>query len=365
MKLNTFALAITTLLLFTVTAHAEQGKVRMHLINVGQAESILIEMPNHALLIDAGGESTERDEEDGSFYRDELKKYLDSFFANNPHLQNTFHALIVSHPHKDHTRYLKFILDTYKVQHFIEGGHSTWSGYSGMGDIRSARQFANENNIQRISVKYNTLNSSSVTLWANSIEQGSGVRIRFLSGRRGCNDANNDSLVMRLEYGQKSILLTGDSEMDDIDFENPSNEGCGGQLPYLLYRYRNNLSVLNADVYKVGHHASRNGTYEEFLEAVTPEFAVISAGDFRDRSPGEYHGFYFGHPNERLVRLLERFVTGNRPQPVTVFTMWRPEQINANRTVEKGIYCTCWNSKALVVTLSNDNTPIGINEVPQ
>ncbi len=365
MKLLTTALALPLILLFTITGYAEPGKTRMHVINVGQAESILIEMPKHALLIDAGGEVTERDEAEGSFYREQLKKYLDAFFIQNPHLQKTFYALIISHPHKDHTKYLQLILDNYKIQNFIEGGHSNSSHYSGMDDIRNVRRFANDNGVQRISVKYNTINSQTLRSWASEIEQGSGVRIRFLGGRRGCNDANNDSLVMRLEYGQKSILLTGDSEVDDQDFNNPSNEGCGGQLPFLLFRYRNDLSVLDADVYKVGHHASRNGTYDKFLKAVTPEYAVISAGDFNDQGPGEFHGFFFGHPNETTVKLLERFVTGNRSAPVNVFTMRGPENVIQNRRIEKGIYCTCWGAKALVVTLSEDNTPIQIAEVTQ
>lgn len=364
MKLNPTALALAILLL-TVSVRAEQGKLKMHIINVGQAESILIEMPDRALLIDAGGEDTERDQSSGSFYRDELKKYLDAFFAQNPQLDKTFDAFIISHPHKDHTKYLQFILDNYKVRNFIEGGHPNSRRDSGMVDIRNARTFANHNGIQRISVKYNTLNSHKVTSWANAIEQGSGVKVRFLSGRRGCNDANNDSLVMRVDYGQKSILLTGDSEVDDIDFDDPSNEGCGGQLPYLLYRYRNDLSVLDADVYKVGHHGSRNGTYDKFLEAVTPQYAVISAGHFNDRSPGGYHGYQFGHPRESLVKLLESFVTGRRPQPVDVFTMRAVQQVIEPRRMEKGIYCTCWNAKALIVALNSDGTPISITEVPQ
>lgn len=364
MKLNRIALALT-ILLFTVNVRAEQGKLRMHVINVGQAESILIEMPDRAVLIDAGGEETKRDQTPGSFYETELKSYLDKFFQDNPGLQKTFYAVIVSHPHKDHTRYLEFIFKDYTVQNLIEGGHPYWSRYSGMHEIRSVRHTANKKGITRINVTYDSVDSQQLRSWANAIEQSSGVRVRFLSGRRGCNDANNDSLVMRFEYGQKSILLTGDSEVDDTDHDNPTNVGCGGQLFHLLNRYHNDLSVLDADVYKVGHHGSRNGSHFKFLKAVTPEYAVISAGHFLDRSPGEYHGFQFGHPRESLVRLLEDFVTADRPQPVDVFTMTAVENVRKNRRMEKGIYCTCWNTKAVVVTLSNDGSPISITEVPQ
>jgi hypothetical protein len=65
------------------------------------------------------------------------------------------------------------------------------------------------------------------------------------------------------------------------------------------------------------------------------------------------------------VSLLERFVTRNRPAPVNVFTMIDQKVVEEPRRIEKGIYCTCWNTKALIVTLSNDGAPISITEVPQ
>ncbi|HEX8650038.1 MAG TPA: MBL fold metallo-hydrolase [Pyrinomonadaceae bacterium] len=365
MKLFTAMFAFATILLAAVTTSGEEGKLRMHVINVGQAESILIEMPQHALLIDAGGEDTERDTNEEDFYQGELRKYLDDFFAKNPRFNRTFYALVLSHPHTDHTKYLKFILTNYTVQHFIEGGHSNRSRFSGIGDVRDARRIVNQRGIGHIRVKYNTVDSTQLRSWAGDIEQRSGARVRFLSGRRGCNDANNDSLVMRIEYGQKSLLLTGDSEVDDRPFGQPNNVGCGGQLPFLLHYYRNNLAVLNADVYKVGHHGATNGTYDDFLDVVTPEYAVISAGNFEDQSPGGFHGWQHGHPNERTIQLLEQFVTRNRTQPVNVFTMKGQEQVIRNRRVEKGIYCTCWGTKAVVVTLSDDNTPIGVVEIRQ
>lgn len=366
MKLNPTALALTILLL-TVSVRAEEGKLKMHIINVGQAESILLEMPDRAVLIDTGGEDTKRDKkkDPGSSYRDALLKYLDEFFDQNEKLNKTFDALIISHPHKDHTKYLEFILKKYKVQNLIEGGHPNWRTDSGMEEIRNARKLADNEGINRIDVEYNTINSPELRSWTDAIEQASGVKIRFLSGRRKCNDANNDSLVMRLDFGQKSILLTGDSEVDDAEYGNPNNVGCGGQLYYLLNRYKDNLSILDVDVYKVGHHGSHNGTSYSFLKAVKPEYAVISAGNFRDRSPGGYHGFQHGHPRESLVRLLERFVTSSRPEPVDVFTMEGQRVVKTPRRIEKGIYCTCWNTKALIVTLSNDGTPIDISEVPK
>ena len=368
MKLSIAASAVAAVLLCAGSARAEQGKLRMHVINVGQAESILLEMPNHALLIDAAGEDTKRDTGNApsqDYYWGRLRDYLDGFFASNPHLNKTLNALILSHPHKDHTKYLRFILNRYTVQHFIEGGHSSTSNFSGIGDLVTARQIVSQKGIGRIRVKYNTVDSAALRTWAMGIEQGSGARVRFLSGRRGCNNANNDSLVMRVEFGQKSLLLTGDSQDTDQPYNQPWNEGCGGQLEYLLRQYSNDLSVLDADVYKVGHHGAKNGTYTAFLQAVTPAYAVMSSGHFTDQSPGEYHGWNHGHPNESTVRRLEAFATNRVTPPATVYTMNGPYDVYENRTMAKNVYCTCWGTKAVVVTLSSDNTPIRVDEIPQ
>src|SRR5215212_10942136 len=104
MKLFTALLTLAIVLLCAADVRAEEGKLRMHVINVGQAESILIEMPQHALLIDAGGEDTERDTNAEDFYQGELRKYLDGFFADNPRFNKTFYALILTHPHTDHSK---------------------------------------------------------------------------------------------------------------------------------------------------------------------------------------------------------------------------------------------------------------------
>lgn len=365
MKLVTILSALTTILICSGTGRAEVGKLRMHVINVGQAESILIEMPHHAVLIDAGGEETTRDVEEASYYKGKLRDYLDAFFTANPDLHNTLYAVVLSHPHKDHTKYLEFILRRYTVQHFIEGGHP-----SGVSDLIDARKIVKQKGIQHIRVKYDAVNSPQLIAWAQDIEAKSGARVRFLSGRRGCNNENNDSLVMRIDYGQQSLMLTGDSQVTDEKYKDPTNQGCGGQLPFLLTRYKSNLAILDADVYKVGHHGAKNGTYDKFLAALTPEFAVISAGNYQDRSPGGFHGWQHAHPNEETVRRLERYVSGNRKQPVEVVTMTKVKNTGKsraikNRRLEKDIYCTCWGTKAVVVTLSADGTPIDVDEIPQ
>jgi competence protein ComEC len=87
---------------------------------------------------------------------------------------------------------------------------------------------------------------------------------------------NNDSLVMRVTFGQRSLFLTGDVE-----------RGIEQEMAY-------GNSLRPTDVLKVAHHGSRTSSTEEFLSAVQPSFAVISAG-FENS---------YGHPHPSVVERL-------------------------------------------------------------
>jgi competence protein ComEC len=91
---------------------------------------------------------------------------------------------------------------------------------------------------------------------------------------------NNDSLVLRISYGSRSFLLTGDMER--------------GIEARLLAGLLSGSPDLHADVLKVGHHGSRTSTTAAFLDAVSPSVALISAG-FENG---------FGHPHPDVLGRL-------------------------------------------------------------
>jgi competence protein ComEC len=119
-------------------------------------------------------------------------------------------------------------------------------------------------------------------------------------------------------------------------------------VPILVDFYEGTGKV-DVDVYKVGHHGSANGTDEDFMQAMSPQIAVISAGIHTQHGPGKFHGFQFGHPRENIVALLEKFTTGDR-DPVDVYTMPRVKKVKHDRRVEKAIYCPCWDGDIVVST---------------
>ncbi|MGA2159333.1 MAG: ComEC/Rec2 family competence protein [Dehalococcoidia bacterium] len=98
------------------------------------------------------------------------------------------------------------------------------------------------------------------------------------------DDANNNSMVLRLTYNHVSFLLTSDIGME--------------AERYLM----ENRADLHCDVLKVAHHGSRGSTSYEFLSIVHPSAAAISAGiDNR-----------FGHPSEEVVKKLSAEVGSDR-----------------------------------------------------
>src|SRR5690606_17813802 len=89
---------------------------------------------------------------------------------------------------------------------------------------------------------------------------------------------NDYSIVVKLTHGENSFLFTGDAE---VFSEKEIME--------------NNFELLDSDVLKVGHHGSTTSTSEEFLNAVSPKYAVISLGEDND----------YGHPHREIIELLE------------------------------------------------------------
>ena len=91
-------------------------------------------------------------------------------------------------------------------------------------------------------------------------------------------DENNESIVLLVSYGETDFLLTGDME------EKESAE--------ILERWGEDV---DCEILKVAHHGGKTGTAKAFLDAATPDIAIIPCGE---NNP-------YGHPNEETLALLE------------------------------------------------------------
>jgi hypothetical protein len=121
---------------------------------------------------------------------------------------------------------------------------------------------------------------------------------RRLRQRKLPEAKNDDSLVLRLHYRNRDILLPGDAEK---------------QAEHAILE-ENKAEALRADVLKVGHHGGKNSTTLEFLAAVQPRVAIISVGEKNT----------YGHPSSELLKRLEavgvRILRTDRDGAVQVLT---------------------------------------------
>lgn len=222
--------------------------VSIHIIDVGQGDSILIRTPEGDMLIDAGTNSSE----------DELKAYLDAQGVT------AFKWAVFTHPHEDHIGGADMVLASYKVDTvIIPDKDTTTKVYERMLDgIES--------------------NGSALVMAKPdySFKLG-GVTFTLLAPiGTGYKDINNYSVVVRADYGTTSALFTGDAE--DVS----ENE--------MLARYGSS-GLLDCDLLKVGHHGSDSSSTEPFLKAVSPAWAVISVGE----------GNTYGHPKAVTLEKLD------------------------------------------------------------
>ena len=224
------------------------GEVEFHFIDVGQGDAALIRTSEGNVLIDAGTNASE----------DALIAYLKA-----EGITELAYA-VFTHPHEDHIGGADAVLAYCEVEHVIlSPATATTETYERMMDAIEEED-------------------AEVFIAEPDTRYGVGDLKLTILGPIGSNykDLNNDSVVLRADFGESSVLFTGDAE-------DKSEED-------LLDRYA--LSgKLDCDVLKVGHHGSDSSTTEAFLTAVSPEMAVISCGE----------GNTYGHPTQIALNRLE------------------------------------------------------------
>lgn len=335
--------SIVIALLLSINTSAQ---MKLHFIDVGQGSACLVEFPCGAILVDAGGEkNTDFDS------NEKLKAYLSDFFDRRADLKNTLQCFYITHPHIDHTRGVPTILEAkYKIKNLVTNGMETGSGKAQQTKMHKLVDMAEAtptktDNIGFVAVSVEELGKAGLTnkvidpincsgvdpsikvLWGEMIENPG------ISEKEFYNE-NNNSLVIKIEYGDASILFTGDLEESTI--------------PMLIEKY-NGTNVLDADVYVSGHHGSKNGTTVELLDKITPDYAVISMGDVtRELS---WTAWAYGHPNKDVLDILQTKVKQKRKK-ITIQAGDGAKKF-VDYTIDKAIYATGWDEDIVVVAESD------------
>lgn len=289
-----------------------RGWMAAHLINVGQGAATLFEFSCGLVLVDTGGGARQTGDWTGRF-----RDYLDRVFARRPDLDRTIDVVVLTHPHSDHTAGVPMLTaqGRFRIGHVVLNGQNSGSGISGQNRLAA---FAQQQNVGVTRVRTSMLTGNG-GLTDGRIDplrcNGTAPDVRLLWGSsdqpvRWPRNGNNHSVVVRVDFGESSFLVVGDLEEDAQEV--------------MIDRYASNRSLLDVDVYQLGHHGSRNGTSANLVRAMSPELALIGAGDPSDRELYRFSAFNFGHPNRAAINLLA--------DPAAGVTMRRPV-----RTVAVGI----------------------------
>ena len=245
-------------------AAVERGALEVDVLDVAQGDSILVISPKGStLLIDGGGRFAGfrgHEEVPGPDPGEEaVSAYLWSRGIQR------LDAVALTHAHQDHIGGLKAVLENFQVGRLWLGRETETPALGQLKKIAEGRHIPIEHELRGQSF-----------LW-------DGVQVDFLwpqipPEEIAASAKNNDSLVVRLQYKERSVLLPGDAEK---------------QAEYAMLS-ETRAGKLHADVLKVGHHGSKNSTMPEFLESVGPQIAIISAGE---QNP-------YGHPSAELLERL-------------------------------------------------------------
>lgn len=247
-KIALVFLIISLLIIFTLNSTAQNLKI--HFINVGQGDSILIESPGgENILVDGGDRADRITAEIINYLQDRNIEKLD--------------YIISTHPHADHIGGLVDIIDNFEVKKVLDSGK-----------IHTSKTY--ENYLMKIdqeNIAFDTPRQGDIITLKNS-------EIIFLHPDKNLENysLNNSSLVFVLKYKNQNFLFTGDIENKiekELSRENPD---------------------LKTDVIKVPHHGSDSSSYNSWIKSLNLKIAVIQVG-----ADNQY-----GHPSSGVLNFYQQ-----------------------------------------------------------
>ena len=210
----------------------------LHVLDVGKADAILVECEGKYLLVDGGTYG----------YGEDVCQYLARQGVKE------LEYVINTHPDEDHIGGLWEVLNRFPVKEFLSPNLPDGL----LPDTPECSAVAAMLQEKRIPVRYPA---------TGELLNVGRLNIEVLGPVKQYESLNDNSLILRLTYGETSFLLMGDAEKEaELDLV------AAGK-------------PLKSDVFKVGHHGSATSTTWELLDAVRPEYAVISVGPDRNNLP--------------------------------------------------------------------------------
>ena len=248
---------IIIIIFFIFTINLIPKELKIHFIDVGQGDSTFIITPkNKTILIDGGGsESKEFDVGKSTL----LPYLLDKGYTKIDYI-------FISHFDQDHVGGIITILKELNVGQLFITKQEESLKYEEVIKLAKSKK-----------IKINIVKSKSKI----QIEKDLYINVLWPGGKYiEENSINNNSMVAKLCYKDFSMMFTGDIE------EMAEKE--------ILKEYKDS-NILSSTVLKVAHHGSKTSSSKEFLEKVSPKFALIGVGKNN----------LFGHPSNEVLNNLE------------------------------------------------------------
>ena len=223
------------------------GRLIARFLDVGQGDSELIQLPDgETILIDSGDR--------GAHTNELLGKYG----------VRQIDLIIATHPHADHIGDMREVMRQFNVKEFWDAGfaYSTKTYTDLLQDIKDR------------GVRFLTPKQGESRRFGEVV-----LEVLHPGLELPDNNPNNASVVIRLTFGSKRFLFTGDTEVESWK-----------------QMLQSETESLGADLLKGAHHGSSNGTSEAVLNAVRPSVYTISCASGND----------FHHPQPAVMKLLDR-----------------------------------------------------------
>jgi competence protein ComEC len=248
---------------------ANRGTLEITAIDVGQGDSLLILSPaGHAMLIDAGGPTgaaANAENATGPSTFDVGEEVVSPYLWSRQ--VRRLDVVALTHAHSDHMGGMPAVLRNFRPRELWVAADPNSAAFRDL--LHEAAD---------LGIKVRHMRAGDQATW-------DGVQMTALAPAVGYANSgppvNNDSLVLRMQYGRAAALLEGDAEAPSEQTMVTSAAHGGPQLgPNALL--------------KVGHHGSRTSTTPAFLQLAAPKDAVISVGK----------GNTFGHPRPEIIERL-------------------------------------------------------------
>lgn len=220
------------------SAAAEQAPFSMHVLNVGKADSILLESAGRFMLVDGG--TFDRGQTVAEYLARRGVKELE--------------YVVSTHPDNDHIGGLDTVLRRFPVKKYF-APDVPQKLIPSSEEYRAVQSALREKSMKAESPACGTVLSLG------------DAKIQVLGPIKTGETTNNNSIVLRISYGSTSFLLMGDAEKEE------EADLLASGVP------------LSATVLKVGHHGSSASSSAAFLKAVQPKYAAVSVADDSSHLP--------------------------------------------------------------------------------